>query len=161
MATRRAALDLPASPKLRRSTRLQAFKAPTTPALLAPVIKPDNRITKTKITSNRKKSTRRDCATCGRTLSTSSYPKYITETCEHSVTTCKACLKTWFAAQLDTTTYDKISCPECSEIFQNADVEKHAAKGVFERFDELERRGIAETVPGWKWCLSPHCRAGK
>lgn len=121
-----------------------------------------NRVTKrSSEIGTRKKPSRRDCATCGRNLSTSSFPKQITESCDHTVTTCKACVKAWIPAQLDSTTYDKLSCPECPSILQKADVQKHAAKADYARFDELERRGIAETVPGWRWCLNPHCRAGQ
>ena len=62
-------------------------------------------------------------------------------------------MKDWIAALLNGTTYDKIGCPECPQLMQNADVKVHAAKDVYARFDELERRAIAETTPGWRWCL--------
>lgn len=29
------------------------------------------------------------------------------------------------------------------------------------RFEELERNHVAETTPGWRWCLAPGCRAGQ
>lgn len=28
------------------------------------------------------------------------------------------------------------------------------------RFEEVERKHISESTPGWFWCLAPHCRAG-
>lgn len=28
-------------------------------------------------------------------------------------------------------------------------------------YEELERRWIAETTPGWRWCLNPSCRSGQ
>lgn len=28
-------------------------------------------------------------------------------------------------------------------------------------YDEFERRWIAETTPGWRWCLNPKCRSGQ
>jgi hypothetical protein len=63
--------------------------------------------------------------------------------------------------QIDSTTYDNITCPECPELMQNGDIKLHAAKDVYKRFDELERRGIADKTPGWRWCLAPRCRAGQ
>ena len=70
-------------------------------------------------------------------------------------------MKAWISSQLDSTTCDKISCPECSEIMQNANIKVHAAKGVYARFDELEKRSIKEKIPGWRWCLAANCKAGQ
>jgi len=44
---------------------------------------------------------------------------------------------------------------------RNADVKRHATLAVYERFTELERRGIADKTPGWRWCLNPTCKAGQ
>lgn len=145
---------------VRRSARIQGSKANPID-LTAPTPSPKSRVTKSKAPPKTKQATKRDCATCGRILSTQSFPKHITDDCNHDVNTCKACVKAWIPAQLDSVTYDKLSCPECPSILQNADVQKHAAKAVYDRFDELERRGIAETVPGWRWCMNPDCRAGQ
>ena len=62
---------------------------------------------------------------------------------------------------MDSTTYDNISCPECPELMQKSDMKLHAAKDIYKKFDELERREIAEKTPGWRWCLAPRCRAGQ
>lgn len=29
------------------------------------------------------------------------------------------------------------------------------------RFEELERKHIAESTPGWRWCMAAECRAGQ
>ena len=109
-----------------------------------------------------KKPTRFACSTCGRKLAASSFPnKNCTDRCEHSMNTCKACTKTWISAQLESVTYDKLSCPECPAVMDNAHVKKLAAPKVYEKFDQMERRGIAEKIPGWRWCLNPKCRAGQ
>ena len=62
---------------------------------------------------------------------------------------------------MDSTTYDNVSCPECPELMQNSDMKLHAAKDTYKRFDELERRSIAEKTPGWRWCLAARCKAGQ
>ena len=140
---------------VRRSARILGTKANPIDLTKAVPASPKNRVTKSK------NAPRRDCGTCGRTLAASSFPKQITENCDHDVNSCKACVKAWIPARMEGNTYDKLSCPECPSILQNEDVKKQAAKAVYERFDDLERRGIAETVPGWRWCMNPKCRAGQ
>ena len=147
MAPRKPAATLAPATSLRRSTRLARAAVE---GISKPSAKP------------KPKPQRFDCTTCGRNLAASSFPKHLaTDTCKHVINTCKQCTKTWIATQIDNTTYDKSSCPECPELMQNADVKLHAAKDIYQRFDELERHGIAEKTPGWRWCLNPKCRAGQ
>lgn len=155
MAPRKADAPPPKPPTstTRRSARLQGAAANP--------VQDGNRISKVK-SAPKPKPKKIDCTTCGRKLAPSSFPDYLpTDNCKHLINTCKACTQTYIALQLDNTTYDRLACPECPELMANADVERLAAKKVYERFDELERRGIAEKVPGWRWCLSSKCRAGQ
>ncbi|KAK0277912.1 hypothetical protein LTR35_009749 [Friedmanniomyces endolithicus] len=120
-----------------------------------------SRIAKTK-KAPKPKPQKYDCATCDRTLAASSFLNHLpTDECKHLINTCKQCAKAWIAAQLDSTTYDKLSCPECPEIMTNAGVKAMAAKDVYARYDEMERRGIAEKIPGWRWCMHSKCKAGQ
>jgi hypothetical protein len=153
----RAAQLRSADTGLRRSTRLQGGEAEAaTTAEPAPQL--PGRIVKTP----KQKQIRYDCTTCDRNLAASSFPKYLpTDNCKHLINTCRACLKAWISAQLDSTTYDKISCPQCPEILQNSDMQIHATDANYQRFDELECKGIAEKIPGWRWCLRPKCKAGQ
>lgn len=92
------------------------------------------------------------CIVCGTNKTSRCFATQgATNTCNHPTATCKVCLKQWIAAQLDSNTYDKIRCPECPSLLKNDDVKMYASKAVYERFDELERRGIAEKIPGWRW----------
>lgn len=154
MAPRTAA----SSTGLRRSARLPGPSAASTGRK---VDTKENKITKPE-PAPKPKQARYDCITCDRTLASSSFPKHLpTDNCDHLINTCKACLKQWIAVQLESTTYDNITCPECPQPMQNSDVKIHAAKNVYQKFDELERRGIADKTPGWRWCLAPRCRAGQ
>ena len=65
------------------------------------------------------------------------------------------------SVQLDSVAHGRLACPECTEVMANADVERLAAKDVYLRFDEIERRGFLEKTPGWRWCLNTECRAGQ
>ncbi|KAI7188840.1 hypothetical protein KC363_g5226 [Hortaea werneckii] len=139
---------------LRRSARFQTAAATHAP------LKPDDEFRVLKTT--KRKPERYDCTTCDRNLSASAFPKYLpTDKCKHLINTCKACTKQYIAVMMDSVTYDKLACPECPELLTNADVKHHAAKDVYKRYDELERRGISEKVPGWRWCLNPKCRGGQ
>ncbi|KAI6904654.1 hypothetical protein KC318_g6342 [Hortaea werneckii] len=153
-ATRNHAVAAQPQP-LRRSARLQTAAV----AAQAPP-KPEDEFRVLKTT--KRKPERYDCTTCDRNLSASSFPKYLpTDNCKHLINTCKACTKTHIAVMMDSVTYDKLACPECPELLTNADVKRQAAKDVYKRYDELERRGISEKVPGWRWCLNPECRGGQ
>lgn len=145
----------------RRSARLQAAYA--NEGRLAPLHDPEKRITKPKpkVPPNQRKPAKLDCATCGRNLGRHYFPKAVTRKCAHNITTCKACTKTWISTQLDTVTYDNISCPECPELMDDASVKANATRAAYDRFNELERRGIADSTPGWRWCLAPRCNAGQ
>lgn len=147
-----ATFTAPAS--TRRSARLHEAAA-------GPATDEKTRVAKPK-RAPKPKPQKYDCTTCGRNLAASSFPDHLaTDNCKHYINTCKVCTKTYLAVQLDNTTYDKLACPECTEVMQNEDVKRMASKEVYARYDELERRGIAEKVPGWRWCLNPKCRAGQ
>ncbi|KAK5767568.1 hypothetical protein LTS12_002410 [Elasticomyces elasticus] len=149
MAAKKAApATAPADPQPRRSSRLAADTT-------------NNRIAKAKPAA-KAKAVKFTCTTCDRTLAGSSFPKYLaTNNCKHLINTCKQCSQAWVAAQMESTTYDKVSCPECPEVLNNEGVKILASKEVYAKFDEIERRTIAETVPGWRWCMNTKCRAGQ
>lgn len=106
-------------------------------------------------------NTWRACTSYDRKLAPSSFAKQPpTEHCEHTINTCKACIQAWLTSQLDSLMYDKLSCPECPSLLRNAGMKLHASNDTYEKFDELERRAIKESVPGWRWCLAPNCKAG-
>ena len=44
---------------------------------------------------------------------------------------------------------------------RNVNVEEAATKKVYLLFNELERKHIGNTTPGWRWCLAPGCEAGQ
>ena len=147
MAPRKPAAA-PAVPKPRRSARIAAPNAsPETPA---------HRVAK-RPKAAKPKSQRYECTTCSRTLAGSSFPQYLaTDNCKHLINTCKQCSKAWIAAQLESTTYDKVSCPECPEVMSNAGVKELAAKEVYAKYEEIERREKVKNIPGWRWCMNSY-----
>lgn len=76
-----------------------------------------------------------NCVACGEEAGPNNhFTKYkITSTCEHAPLICKLCLQKWIKTQLEGTAWDKIACPECTEVLSHADIKLHATKAVFER----------------------------
>lgn len=85
--------------------------------------------------TTRRSRGRRECGVCGEESGPLHHfpSRTITSTCQHRSSTCKACLRKWIAAQLDGTSWDRISCPECSEVLQYDDIKFHASPAVFRR----------------------------
>jgi hypothetical protein len=79
-----------------------------------------------------------DCSVCGdEKIIRSEFPNKITEKCRHEVHTCKECLQRWITSQLDSTSWDRIHCPECKLHLKHNDVQKYAEKEVFLRYVEF------------------------
>lgn len=153
--------DLRSASQPRRSGRIQKAATSATSAQTFN-IEDNNRVTKPE-PKPKQRQQKYDCSTCGRTLAGSGFPKYLpTDTCKsHLINTCKPCLKQWIAVQLESTSYDNIACPECPELMKNSDIQLHASADIYNKFDNLERRDIADKTPGWRWCLAPRCKAGQ
>ncbi|KAK3676906.1 hypothetical protein LTR78_003110 [Recurvomyces mirabilis] len=134
----------------RCSARLDKRAPSPATATHRPVTDNKRRITRTKATPKPKpKPLKYDCTTCGRNLAASSFPKYaIAESCDHLINTCKACVKQWVNVQLEMTTYDKLSCPQCPSTMINEDVQRAAAPKVYQRFVEMERRALQRKCLG-------------
>ena len=132
-----------------------------------------------------------ECSTCGVERVPNQFPgDNPSSECEHFINTCKGCLGAWIAIQVQenllTVVGEEgkalgIACPECAAVMKNHNI-KIAASGEvfrryvafsisttndrdsadrFDRFEELERRHIAELTPGWRRCLAPSCNSGQ
>jgi len=78
---------------------------------------------------------KRECVVCSEE-SSHQHPfptQKIASTCAHKSMTCKSCLRAWILAQLDSSTWDHIACPECDELMQHGDVRLHASAADFRR----------------------------
>ncbi|KAI5357042.1 putative IBR domain, E3 ubiquitin ligase RBR family, TRIAD supradomain-containing protein [Septoria linicola] len=101
------------------------------------------------------------------------FPKFNPSSeCEHLINTCKACLKQWIAVQVESSNFIRIDeeggastfgikCVECKETMRPVNVEAAATKTVYEKFDRLARRHLAESIPNWRWCLAIGCEHGQ
>ncbi|KAF2215527.1 hypothetical protein CERZMDRAFT_94928 [Cercospora zeae-maydis SCOH1-5] len=112
------------------------------------------------------------CTCCGDEKTARSFPNYTpTPECEHLINTCRTCLRQWIEVQVDSAKFFSVSgdqgatfgikCVECKEMMRPVNVELAASKAVYERFDRLAKRKVAERIPNWRWCLAPLCDNGQ
>lgn len=74
-----------------------------------------------------------ECTVCGDKKRASRFPATITKSCSHTVRTCKACVRSWTSAQLDSKGWNKIRCPECPEMLGRNDIRDLAKADTYER----------------------------
>ena len=112
------------------------------------------------------------CTTCGAEKSSASFPNYTpSATCQHTIHTCKVCLKTWVNTQIADASFVTrdasdnpvfgLHCPECPEIMVNPDIQRSTTENMHYRFAQREQKHIKDNTPGWRWCMSPKCSAGQ
>ena len=56
---------------------------------------------------------------------------------------------------------DKEQCPQCPALMMNVNIQIATTKKMYGMFEKAERKHIADTTPGWRWCLAPGCNAGQ
>ncbi|KAI1824246.1 hypothetical protein F4861DRAFT_507296 [Xylaria intraflava] len=85
----------------------------------------------------------------------------ITKNCTHEPMACRDCLGEWIRSRIEVGTWNNITCPECPQKLSFADIELHAPRDVFKRYDKLLTKAKLEKLPGFRWCLNPKCGAGQ
>ncbi|KAF2725294.1 hypothetical protein K431DRAFT_343261 [Polychaeton citri CBS 116435] len=102
------------------------------------------------------------CLTCDTERVSSQFPDYNpTNDCDHLINTCTPCLRQWITAQLSSSSFKKIKCPECNQTMSNEEIRVATSKKNWIKYDERERRHILDFTPNWRWCLKADCRAGQ
>lgn len=74
------------------------------------------------------------CIVCGEEKYPFEFPQMITQRCDHSPHICDEDLMGWVASELRSKTWDRIKCPECTELLHNEDMKTHASAETFERW---------------------------
>ncbi|KAB5580861.1 hypothetical protein GE09DRAFT_1213308 [Coniochaeta sp. 2T2.1] len=101
------------------------------------------------------------CTVCFDSKNPTEMALQITAGCKHKGTTCRDCLKQWIHSSLESSTWDKLKCPECPTSLTFGTVKRYASKDDFERYDTLATRAALESMPNFRWCLSPDCESGQ
>lgn len=101
------------------------------------------------------------CVVCGDDKKVSEMPTCITKSCEHEPNTCKDCIGQWIASSIDTTAWDRLRCPECTQLLRFEDVHAFARRDSFDRYDSLATKAAVTSIPNFKWCLNPRCQSGQ
>jgi len=104
----------------------------------------------------------RTCDICGEEKENSKFVhEKITATCTHDQETCAECLQTWLATDLDRNIWTTVSCPECSEVMQYADIQRLADPDIFAEYDRLLVRSTLSKEADFRWCPNPSCSSGQ
>jgi len=101
------------------------------------------------------------CSICIEDKRISEMPTKITANCAHPPSTCKDCLKQWLASSLESGSWDRLKCPDCSELLEFLDVKRNASPETFARYDTLATRAVLKDIPNFRWCLSTSCESGQ
>ncbi|KAK3341426.1 hypothetical protein B0T25DRAFT_464790 [Lasiosphaeria hispida] len=101
------------------------------------------------------------CTVCIDDKKISELPARVTAGCKHKPTICKDCLKQWLESSLESGSWDRLKCPDCSEILSHSEVRRFASRETFNRYDVLSTRAALKDIPNFRWCLSTTCESGQ
>ncbi|KAI1073664.1 hypothetical protein F5B20DRAFT_574655 [Whalleya microplaca] len=103
------------------------------------------------------------CIVCGDDKRVSEMPtgRHITEACEHDSAMCRECVGQWISSSLDTTTWNRLKCPDCPRLLKFEDIRAYATRETFERYDILATKAALASIDEFKWCLNPRCNSGQ
>nr|OQO03080.1 hypothetical protein B0A51_18846 [Rachicladosporium sp. CCFEE 5018] len=85
----------------------------------------------------------------------------ITTRCTHENLTCRSCAEQWLHTQLDTTSWDRLGCMQCTELLTYDDVLRHGNAALMERYDRLATRALLSADKDFRWCRGPGCDSGQ
>lgn len=101
------------------------------------------------------------CVVCGDEKRLSELPARITARCGHPSVTCRDCAGQWIASSLETTGWDRLRCPDCSELLNFEEVRALASPEAFRRYDDLATKAALAGTREFRWCLNTRCGAGQ
>ncbi|KAF2110180.1 hypothetical protein BDV96DRAFT_501694 [Lophiotrema nucula] len=103
----------------------------------------------------------RDCAVCGDSFPIRDLPALVN--CTHEPQTCATCFQTWIETELNSKSWNTISCPwsECRNILQHYEVQQYATQEVYDRFDKLSARSALNDDPNFYNCMARNCDSGQ
>lgn len=104
----------------------------------------------------------RDCEVCAETKTIFEFsPRPTTSTCTHTVNTCKECISSWLASELEDKGHQHLQCPECSSPLSHEDVRRSATPETFALYDRRAAHAAFSDLPEFAWCLAPGCGSGQ
>ncbi|KAK8138603.1 hypothetical protein PG984_001983 [Apiospora sp. TS-2023a] len=72
------------------------------------------------------------CVVCSDEKRVSEFPARITKACDHQPATCRDCVGQWIASSMESVSWDRLKCPECSGLLAFEDVGAFAYPATFE-----------------------------
>lgn len=102
------------------------------------------------------------CTTCDRDLPSNQFPKTPDDSkCDHDRETCKRCWHQWLASQVDSKSYDQISCAQCTTILGQNEIRLLATPAVYEKYLDAEFKATMSADLNFRWCIASGCTSGQ
>ncbi|KAK4540528.1 hypothetical protein LTR36_009166 [Oleoguttula mirabilis] len=102
------------------------------------------------------------CSSCDRSLPTTQFPKHPEgSSCEHGRETCRRCWHQWLEAQVNSKSFDQISCAQCSNTLGQGEIRALATPAVYQRYLDSEFKATMSADPDFRWCIAPSCTSGQ
>lgn len=116
---------------------------------------------KTSYIQPNKGSEEKDCSICAETKSNDEFPIFgVTAKCSHPPRACVDCVQTSIRVDLDSRLWTEISCLECRVKLDYLDIQRHADKQTFERYEALAFRAAMSESEAFRWCAAG-CGSGQ
>jgi IBR domain, a half RING-finger domain len=82
--------------------------------------------------------------------------------CNHTPEICLNCWEQHIAAQVDSKTWDAITCPHayCNAILGHHDMQRFAPAEVYSRYDSFQTNQDLKNMPGYRPCAHEGCGSG-
>lgn len=104
----------------------------------------------------------RSCTICMEELIVLKFPlRPAASGCKHPIKTCKDCLSSWLASELEDKGHAALKCPDCSEAMSYVDVRRAASRETFALYDCRATQAALADLPNFAWCLAPNCGSGQ
>lgn len=106
--------------------------------------------------------TSKNCTVCAEEKPIEAFPPSgMSSNCTHDNTACLSCVQEWIHTQLTEAGWDRITCLECVELLQYADVRRCGTAQDFDRYDLLAARAAVNSDPDFVWCQNTGCESGQ
>ncbi|KAG7006846.1 hypothetical protein G7Y79_00012g031820 [Physcia stellaris] len=104
------------------------------------------------------------CDICANDVPSSLFvtPHILPRSCRaHCSTICQDCISKSLAADIANKPIDRIGCPSCQQAWDRSLIDYYSTAELIVEYDSKALLQSLQTVPGFRFCLSPTCGGGQ
>ncbi|TIA27546.1 hypothetical protein D6C79_10609 [Aureobasidium pullulans] len=111
-------------------------------------------------------ATPRMCEVCGEDKYTNSFPNATQVSShdhehDHEHDVCHECFAMHLDVEVDSKMWDQVSCPQCSSLLQQHEIQTLATPECFAKYARFARRAALSSNPDYRYCFSTSCESGQ